>query len=148
MAEFVDLDDVAVNHCFKVWTRSDDEVLARLCRGLLYRGLYKTVDLSHLADGQAARAVYARAETAVAEAGGDPAYDLFYDEPADTSYEPYESTAPADESDAILVKQPDGRLTRFSEISSLPQALNQRLMFRRIHAAAAYRQVVANHSTA
>jgi HD superfamily phosphohydrolase len=110
--------------------------------------LYKTVDLSHLADGQAARAVYARAETAVAEAGGDPAYDLFYDEPADTSYEPYESTAPADESDAILVKQPDGRLTRFSEISSLPQALNQRLMFRRIHAAAAYRQVVANHSTA
>jgi HD superfamily phosphohydrolase len=70
MAEFVDLDDVAVNHCFKVWTGADDEVLARMCRGLLFRGLYKTVELSHVRDGGEARAIHERAVEAVRRAGG------------------------------------------------------------------------------
>jgi HD superfamily phosphohydrolase len=142
MEEFTDLDDVSVNHCFKVWTRSDDAVLARLCRGLLFRGLYKTIDLTHLGDPDEASARLAKAQAAVESAGGEAAYDLFYDEPADTPYDAYRLEG-ASGSDEIVVKHADGRLTPFSAISPLPQALNQRLMFRRIHVAAPYRDLVA-----
>ena len=142
MAEFTDLDDVSVNHCFKLWTRSSDEVLARLCRGLLFRGLYKTIDISHLPDANAARDVVARAEAAVTAAGGDANYDLFYDEPADTPYDAYRPEG-AQESDGIMVKDAGGNVKRFSEISPLPRALNQHLMFRRLHVAAAYRDIAA-----
>src|SRR5205807_8034089 len=41
MDEFRDLDDISVWHCFKLWTTAADPVLASLCRGLLFRGLYK-----------------------------------------------------------------------------------------------------------
>jgi HD superfamily phosphohydrolase len=139
MPEFTDLDDVSVNHCFKLWTRSDDEVLARLCRGLLFRGLYKTIDLSQVANVAEA---LARAEAAVTAAGGEAAYDLFYDEPVDTPYDTYQPEG-AQESDGIMVMNPDGKLTRFSAISPVPRALNERLMFRRLHVAAAYRDVAA-----
>jgi HD superfamily phosphohydrolase len=142
MAEFTDLDDVSVNHCFKLWTRSSDEVLARLCRGLLFRGLYKTIDLSHVIDAAAAHALVSRAEVAVTSAGGDANYDLFYDEPADTPYDAYRPEG-AQESEGIVVQNRDGTLTRFSEISPLPRALNEHLMFRRLHVAAAYRDVAA-----
>ena len=139
--EFLDLDDVAVNQCFKTWARGTDVVLARLCKGLLYRRLYKTVDLSHLGDDGAADA-YRRARDAVTAAGGDAAYELFYDQPADTPYESYDqedSTRTA----GILVQNTAGGLTPFSELSPLPQAFNQRLMFRRIHVAAEHRDAVA-----
>ena len=48
--EFVDLDDVSVMHCFKLWQASDDPALAGLCRGLLFRRVYKTIDLTHAGD--------------------------------------------------------------------------------------------------
>ena len=51
--EFTDLDDFSVVHCFKLWTRCDDIALAALCRGLLNRRLFKTLDLSHLAESDA-----------------------------------------------------------------------------------------------
>jgi HD superfamily phosphohydrolase len=142
MGEFTDLDDVSVNHCFKLWTRSDDEVLARLCRGLLFRGLYKTIDLSHAADAEEAGMLVNKAEAAVAGAGGDPGYDLFYDEPADTAYDAYRPEE-MPEVDGIVVKESNGKLTPFSGISPVPAALNQRLMFRRIHVMAGYRDVAA-----
>jgi HD superfamily phosphohydrolase len=142
MAEFTDLDDVSVNHCLKLWTRSDDAVLARLCRGLLYRGLYKTIDLSHVSDAQEAAGLLDRAACAVAGAGGDSKYDLFYDQPADTPYDTYRPEGAA-ETDGIVVKQPNGALVRFSELSPLPRALNERLMYRRIHVAAEYREAAA-----
>jgi HD superfamily phosphohydrolase len=142
MGEFTDLDDVSVNHCFKLWTRSSDEALSRLCRGLLFRGLYKTIDLSHVTDAQAARDLRARAEAAVTAAGGDANYDLFYDEPADTPYDTYQPEGTR-ESEGILVMNRDGTLTRFSQISPLPRALNEHLMFRRLHVAAQYRDAAA-----
>jgi hypothetical protein len=40
------------------------------------------------------------------------------------------------------VKEVDGRVTRLAELSPLPGALNQRLMFRRIHVRAEYRVAV------
>ena len=142
MGEFVDLDDVAVNHCFKIWARGDDEVLARLCRGLLFRGLYKTVELSHVRDGAEAKRRHERATEAVERAGGDGGYDLFYDEAGETPYETFEERA--EEAVGIVVKAAEGDVRDLAEISPLPRALNQRLMFRRIHVSAQYRDVVAN----
>jgi len=142
MSEFTELDDVSVNHCFKLWTRSDDKVLARLCRGLLYRGLYKTIELSHVTNSEEAAALFNKAEAAITAAGGEPAYDLFYDEPADTPYDAYRPEG-TEASEEIVVKHSDGKLTPFSTISPLPEALNSRLMFRRIHVAAEYRDVAA-----
>ena len=140
MAEFTDLDDVSVQHCFKAWSASGDGPLAGLCRGLLYRRLFKTIDLSHL-DPDAARAAADRARAAVAAAAGDGVYDLFYDEPADTPYEAYsaDEDGPGDE---ILVRDPRGRLTPFGAISPLTLALNRQLMFRRLHVAPQWKAVV------
>jgi HD superfamily phosphohydrolase len=142
MAEFTDLDDVSVNHCFKLWTRSSDEVLARLCRGLLFRGLFKTIELSQARDSSEAERLVKKAEAAVTAAGGEANYDLFYDEPSDTPYDAYRPDG-VQESDGIVVKNRDGTLTPLSAISPLPRALNERLMFRRLHVAGGYRDVVA-----
>jgi hypothetical protein len=69
---------------------------------------------------------------AVRSAGGDPDYDLFFDEPADTPYEAYEPER-ADRSSEIVVVESAGNVAHFATISPLTQALNSRLMFRRIH---------------
>ena len=114
MAEFTDLDDVSVTHCFKLWASADDVPLAALCRGLLFRRVYKTIDLTHLAGGDcgtdaALAIVVAAARAAVAAAGGDPAYDLFYDEPADTPYEAYSPAPAGGGADEILVQDAAGQ---------------------------------------
>src|SRR4051794_23372845 len=44
--EFTDLDDISVLRCFKTWSTADDAILSELCGGLLYRRVYKTIDLS------------------------------------------------------------------------------------------------------
>lgn len=141
--EFTDLDDVSVMHCFKVWTKSSDAPLASLCHGILYRKLYKTIDLSHIEDQIAAAKLVMNAVEAVQRAGGDADYDLFCDEPVDTPYEPYDRDA-ASPAESILIREMSGKLCELSTLSSLPDALNRRLMFRRVHVAAAYKEVVAN----
>jgi hypothetical protein len=133
--EFSDLDDVSIEHCLKLWTRADDPILAELCRGLMQRRLFKTIDLTALDAAQARQAADIGA-AAVTEAGGDAAYDLFYDEPADTPYEMYDGQSAAVD---ILVQDRQGRLSSLANISPLPQALNRQLMFRRLHVAAAFR---------
>ena len=130
IAEFRDLDDISVWHCFKLWTNADDPILAGLCRGLLFRDLFKTIDLTKCMDAEQARAAVKRAMTAIEEAGGEPNYDLFYDEPVDTPYEIYGDPGTGNE---IMVVEPDGTLSRFADISPMTQALNRELMFRRIH---------------
>jgi HD superfamily phosphohydrolase len=129
--EFNDLDDVSVLHCFKLWTRAADTVLANLCRGLLFRRVYKTIDLSHL-DAPEAAAATAAARRAIAAAGGDEHYEMFYDEPADTPYEAYEA-GQCPSGHGIGVLNPQGQLLELTKLSPLPTALNQRLMFRRLH---------------
>jgi len=42
--------------------------------GLLFRGLYKTIELSQVKDTDEAQALVARAEAAVTAAGGEAAY--------------------------------------------------------------------------
>jgi hypothetical protein len=113
-----------------------------MCRGLLFRGLYKTVELSHIKDGAEAKRLHERAVEAVRRAGGDVAYDLFYDEAGETPYEDFEEQQGGEKDEGIWVKGVEGRVTSLSEISPLPGALNQRLMFRRIHVRAEFRDAV------
>ncbi len=141
--EFVDLDDVSVLHCLKLWTGSDDAVLAGLCRGLLFRGLYKTIDLSRM-DAAAAQAAEARAMDAVRTAGGDPLYDLFVDEPADTPYESFSTDACTAGDAEITVHEPGGKVTAFNQLSPLTQALNRQLVFRRLHVSRHYALLAAD----
>jgi len=138
--DFVDLDDVSILHCFKVWTKSDDQPLAALCNGLLNRRLFKTIDLSHLCESDAL-AVNVKAQEAIRHAGGDPAYDLFYDEPSDSAYETFVPEE-CSENAEILIRNPAGRLIPFASLSPLPQALNRQLMFRRLHVAEQWKGVV------
>lgn len=141
-AEFLDLDDVTVLHCFKVWAKhSDDAVLVRLCHGMLYRELYKTVELPlSMAVGEAAD-VLKRATEAVAAAGGDPRYDLFYDEPINTPYEAISTDDPAGVNE-IQILDRDGQLKPFTTMSPFGASLAQ-FAFRRIHVRDEFRDVVA-----
>src|SRR3954447_19504580 len=94
MAEFSDLDDISVSHCFKLWTKSSDPVLAGLCNGLLFRKLYKTIDLTRVPDPLLARQAVQAAEQAIVAAGGEVAYAMFFDEASDA---PYERPDPGDQ---------------------------------------------------
>jgi HD superfamily phosphohydrolase len=143
--EYTDLDDVSVLHCFKIWTTADDVPLAALCRGLLNRRLYKTLDVSHLPESEA-KAAFLAAQSAVVSAGGDGAYDLFFDEPQDAPYEAFSADEPkaaSDNSAEILVLDPAGKLTPFATHSALPEAMNRQLMFRRIHVAGQWKDLAA-----
>jgi HD superfamily phosphohydrolase len=134
MDEFVDLDDVTLMQCFKVWARSsEDGPLAKLSHGLLFRKLYKSIDVSGDAEPQQA---FVRAAQAVLDAGGDPEYDLFFDEATDTPYR----FDPADERvRGIVIQKPDGTSSDIAEMSPMTEALNRQLGFRRIHVSESYR---------
>jgi HD superfamily phosphohydrolase len=140
--DFTEFDDVAVQHCFQIWTKSDDPTLASLCRGLLYRKLYKTLDLTHEPDVRRVNDAVAAAEQAVRSAGGETAYEMFYDEPADTPYETFSPEEP-DRADEIMVLERGGKLTPFASISPITKSLNQQLMFRRLHVSPPWKDVVA-----
>lgn len=130
--EFCDFDDVSILHCFKEWRQGPDAVLARLCQGLLFREIYKTLDLSHIAGSAEAQQVYQRVRHAVINAGGDAeGYDLFYDEVEDTPYHSEDEVA--GHGREILIQQPDGGLRPFRHISGIPALLSRQVMFRRIH---------------
>lgn len=132
MDEFAELDDVSVLHCFKLWTENADTTLAGLCHGLLYRKLYKTIDLSRIEDVGRVQQIVTTAEEVVREGGGEPAYDLFYDEIADTPYEKYDP-ATGDGKNEILVCDPEANLSEFATVSPIVEGLNRELTFRRLH---------------
>lgn len=141
MRQLNELDDISILHAFKTWSVGDDPTLARLCRGLLHRRLYKTIDLSTIEDQADVASIVARACAAVERAGGEAAYDLFYDEPADTPYHLDDSASP-EASKQILVREADGRLSDVATVSPFTQALARQLMFRRLHVAEEYRDAV------
>jgi HD superfamily phosphohydrolase len=142
-AEFTDLDDVSLLQCFKLWGTSDDAPLAALCNGLLYRKLFKTIDLTHLESAEQSRALAAAAERAVEAAGGNPTYDLFYDEPSDTPYQVYHPDTCGTSGGNILVVDPNGTARFIGAISPFTQALNRQLMFRRLHVAPPWKETAA-----
>ncbi len=138
--EFTDLDDISVMHCFKLWADADEPVLAALCRGLLYRKLFKMVDLTGMSDKARVHRIVQTVSDAIAAGGGEPACEMFYDEPADTPYESYQPEG-IEATSGILVKQSDGQLKEFSTISPLVGALNHQLWFRRLHVAPQWRDL-------
>lgn len=143
LQQFTELDDVSMVHCFKLWAGEGDAVLARLCRGLLYRRLYKVIDLPVGVSRPEVDALLQRVRDAVAASGGDPDYDLFYDEPADTPYDLAEGAEGEEEHGRqIAVLDEQGRVVPFATLSSLPEALNRQLFFRRLHVADAYEVLV------
>ena len=126
-------------HCFKVWTSCGDAVLERLCKGLLYRHLFKVIDLPVEATDRQVEGMIAKVKSAVASAGGDPDYDLFYDEPADTPYDVGEGEGAHDRQIAVIDEQ--GQVRPFSSISRWPEALNRQLAFKRLHIAEHYEAI-------
>lgn len=132
--QFTDLDDISMTHCFKLWTQSEDPVLARLCRGLLYRRLFKAIELPADWDDTRAAAAVAQVRAAITAAGGDGDYDIFFDEPADTLYEMYDQTGRTDVRPIHVIGE-DGSIVPFSQLSTLPEAFRQQLTFRRLHIA-------------
>ena len=132
--EFNDLDDVAVLHCFKIWAAGDDATLASLCHGLLFRRVFKTLDLTHLEN---AEAISERIAEAIKESGGSPEYQMFYDAPEDLPYELGEG----EHSPEILICDPVGKLTAFSKLSPMPAAMNQQVKFQRVHVAEQWRDL-------
>ena len=133
-AEFRELDDVSVMGCFKAWAGSGDATLAGLCRGLLDRRLFKTIDLTSLAAEHGPAAVeeaVARASSAVADAGGDPLYSLFYDAPSNAPY----TGGPG----GIGIIDGGGRIVDFAEASPFVKGLEATLSFHRLHVDAPYR---------
>lgn len=141
-AEFTELDDVSMLQCFKIWATADDAPLAAICKGLLYRRLFKTIDLTHI-EAERAREIASIAERAIEAAGGDAAYDLFYDEPADTPYETYPLDQGVVPSGEILVIDYSGSARPIGALSPFTQALNRQLTFRRLHVAPQWKDRIA-----
>ena len=137
--QFTELDDVNVLHCFKLWAASGDKILARLCHGLLYREVYKTIDLSRLNDPLSVRAIATKAALTVSEEGGEPEYELFLDQPSDTPY----AVAAAGAAEIMVRDDAAGTLIPFASVSPLTVALNQQTTFSRLHVAHRWRELVA-----
>lgn len=133
--QFNDLDDVSIMHCFKIWAEGDDPTLAELSRGMLFRKLFKVIDISAL-DQTKALDAFNIASDLIKKSGGEADYELFLDEPARDGGESFESA------DAILVKGAGGKVSNFAEHSPLVGALNRQLAFRRIHLAEQWRDRV------
>jgi hypothetical protein len=138
--EFVDLDDVSVLQCFKEWTRSDDATLASLCRGILYRRLFKTIELTHITEADRLQEIVARATNAIDSAGGESDYAMFYDAPANTPYQSF--TDGPEAASEILIEAGDGTTKTLAQTSPFIASLQQQLQFRRIHVDEQWRDVV------
>jgi HD superfamily phosphohydrolase len=146
-AEFNDLDDVSILHCFKLWSHGPDVVLASLCRGLLSRRVFKTIDLSRFGDPKDARSAQTAVERMIAEKGGEPGYEMFVDQPSGAGYEGFDTSGDdADEGcreDDILVRDDAGRLSSFGKVSPVSRVLSRQLLYRRLHIAPQWRDEAA-----
>ena len=133
--QFNDMDDIAVLHCFKLWANGDDPILAMLCRGLLFREVYKSIDLSHVTDTLLFRKAATALERMIADEGGEPAYEMFEDQAFGSGYESFRKDKELGGSNEILVRWHDAGLVPFEAVSPLSSVLGQQLLFRRLHVA-------------
>jgi hypothetical protein len=112
----------------------NDVILAGLCRGLLFRGLYKTIDITNRFVGEMVLKAVAAAEAAIGNAGGEAKFDLFFDEACDP--------AGSSTGDELMVVGGSGWAKRFADVSPITQALNSALTFQRIHVKQKWKPVV------
>ncbi len=136
--QFNDMDDFAVMHCFKLWVHGEDPLLASLCRGLLFREVYKTIDLSRIEDGKDARSAITAVEKMIADGGGEPGYEMFFDQVSGSGYETFAGDDRINAAE-ILVRQGDGTLLPFAAVSPMSAVLGRQLIFRRLHIAPQWR---------
>ena len=116
-------------------------VLAGLCKGLLFRKVFKTIDLSRFEDPRDARSAITAVERHIAEKGGEVGYEMFVDQPSGAGYETFGGDHA--ESSEILVRAADGSLTPFGQVSPLSGVLNRQLLYRRLHIAPQWRDAAA-----
>jgi HD superfamily phosphohydrolase len=124
LTSYLDTDDHTVTELMKGCVRSSDATLAGLASGLLYRRLYKCVDVTgHVADQQLARIMEFRERVRawMLERGIELEYSFVEDTASHTPYQPY---APDEEKPArqIFVEGDGGKVV---EISQLSEALMQ-----------------------
>src|SRR4029434_8261563 len=67
--QFLELDDVSIQHAFKRWSRSGDAILAELCGGLLMRRVFKTIDLGAIDDRARVDRIVSAVGAAIESAG-------------------------------------------------------------------------------
>jgi HD superfamily phosphohydrolase len=133
--QFLDLDDVSVMHCFKVWAKEDDALLARLSRALLYRRLYRVIELPVETSPEEVSAAMQRVREAIIRRGGDGDYEVFYDQPSNA---PYDAEGQNSHAREIAVVLENRQVVPLTQISALPEALNRQLAFKRVHVSAEY----------
>jgi HD superfamily phosphohydrolase len=108
------LDDVNVLHSLQAVGAIGDKILARLCPGLLYREVYKTIDLSRLNDPAARpRASRRRPRWRLSEEGRGAGVRAVLDQPSDTPY----ALAAAGAAEIMIRDDAAGRLIPFRDRS-------------------------------
>ena len=143
MRELLDLDDAAVTQCFKVWAADarGEPVLSGLCRDLLDRRMFKTLDLA--AAGLDPADAQAEAHAAVRAAGGEPAMNVLLDviesKPYLTAAGDFEAGRFGKE---ILIATTHGP-TPLAELSPSVAALAGQLRFERLQVHPDHRDAVA-----
>ena len=151
VAEFTDLDDVSILHCFKLWARSSDPPLARLCRGLLVRDVFKTIDLTGRFTPAQARRILAASRKLIHDNGGESTCDVFLDQinvPRDAEMD----DAPAATANAHVdtfggdeiwvIPADDQPSVPFSSLSPIPAAFAAQLTFQRLHVAGQWKELL------
>ena len=113
--EYLLLDDHTLTEFAKACTKCSDPVLAELANGLLYRRLFKAVDVttssvSGIADFQE------RAKEIIIESGRDAKYSFARDTPSDTAYQLYNPDAEKS-STQIYIEGGNGKQQELSQLS-------------------------------
>jgi len=132
--DILPLDDVVVTSAIRQWSKSNDMILADLCKRLLERRLLKAIELTRDEHIEYAEGLNARIDQIVREAGLDPQYYVGIDHSSETPYEPYPLTSPEDRrspiSNVFIYNQrgiPEDVSVHSEVLRALPRHYNDRL---------------------
>ncbi len=109
---FIALDDHDVWHAIKIWANVNDPILSRLCKGIVYRDLFKVI----LSEKRPAAKEVKRLESSIARS-----YDLnLKDSKYFVKTGSITNSAYIREKEHILVKRKDGSIVDIVEAADLP----------------------------
>lgn len=118
--EYLQLDDTDVMFRLKEWSRDDDAILADLAARLMYRRLFKAIDLG----ADASESFWEAARQIVLRGGFDPQYYLVTDRAADIPYYGDYSTVGVDPKSLIYVETgPESSIREISEVSEVVRGM-------------------------
>jgi HD superfamily phosphohydrolase len=127
VSAYLALDDNMMNACISAWQDDRDSILRDLCRRVVHRDLFKSIELDaeRVEDPSYKEALAAMKEECRKNSGFDPRYYLASDAAEDMPYK--------EVTDEIWVSQNGKARCRLSEISPLIQSIsNTRLVTRRL----------------